>query len=125
MTTWVVTVQSGTVAAQFELNEPLGGPVWTAVSYVYDDFINILALQTIGKFSLESSGWESVAEYTDAEFLQGIQTQGRLLDYVDGADLAGQSVTWTQTVQSGTPAAMFELNEPLGGPVWTATTKDS
>ncbi len=30
--TWVEQVQSGTVAAMFELNEPLGGPEYTAVA---------------------------------------------------------------------------------------------
>ena len=30
-TTWVQQAQSGKVEAQFEYNEPLGGPVWTAV----------------------------------------------------------------------------------------------
>jgi hypothetical protein len=29
-TSWVDVVQSGTVAAQFELPEPIGGLVWTA-----------------------------------------------------------------------------------------------
>lgn len=32
--------------------------------------------------------------------------------------------TWTQAVQSGTVAAMFELNEPLGGPEWSTVSKD-
>jgi len=30
--TWVGVVQSGTVAAQFELPEPIGGPIWEDVT---------------------------------------------------------------------------------------------
>ena len=36
-----------------------------------------------------------------------------------------QTSSWVQAVQSGTVPAMFELNEPLGGPEWTAVSKDS
>ena len=31
-TTWTGVVQSGTVAAQFELPEPIGGPIWEDVT---------------------------------------------------------------------------------------------
>ena len=36
-----------------------------------------------------------------------------------------QNTTWVQTAQSGKVEAMFEYDEPLGGPVWTASTKIS
>lgn len=41
-----------------------------------------------------------------------------------GYGLFGGGDAWTQAVQSGTVAAMFELNEPLGGPEWSTVSKD-
>lgn len=39
--------------------------------------------------------------------------------------ISQDTASWVQAVQSGTVPAMFELNEPLGGPVWVAVTQDS
>jgi len=40
------------------------------------------------------------------------------------ASVSAESATWVEIVQSGTVAAQFELNEPLGGPVWASVTQD-
>ena len=35
-----------------------------------------------------------------------------------------ETTTWVQVAQSGKVEAMFEYNEPLGGPEWSAVDKD-
>ena len=128
MATWTQVVQSGTVAAQFELSEPIGGPVWTAVSTgspdtTLTDGYDLINKQSKGQFAYECDGIQNTTDWSDAEHLLATQDQGFLSALVSGTDIV--AISWTQVVQSGTLAAQFVLPEPLGGPEWIAVTKDS
>jgi hypothetical protein len=111
---------------------------WTAENKregkVLVDGFNYLNLQSLGHFSWEesssSSGWESTTDYDDDEHLIAIQSSGYLSPTVSGtdspwSDVSKASAEWTETVKSGTVAAQFELNEPLGGPEWVDVTRDT
>ena len=97
---------------------------WTEVAQdasggTFTDFPQIA---TIGYYGFNE------ADKTTAEDLKAIALLGYLSDIEiisPWSAVDKQTSTWTGVVQSGTVAAQFELNEPLGGPVWTEVEKDS
>ena len=108
---------------------------WTAVTKQtggsLTDGYDLIAKQSKGQFAYESGGVQDTTDWSDAEHLLATQDQGFLAALVTGTDSIWGAVSkvttssWTPVTQSGTVAAQFELNEPLGGPEWVAVEKDT
>ena len=92
-------------------------------------------MTTWSTVSKESTTWEDVRKHSLGEsfgggfFGYGLFGGGSSWTAVDTASTSWtgadkEETTWVQYAQSGRPEAMFEYNEPLGGPEWAVVDKD-
>ena len=102
---------------------------WNPQLRSHAGYIDVFGFATKGLFDTPRV---SRTEESQSSWMEGpvfIRARGSLGTMMDGIGLwsgvSKQTSTWTGVVQSGTVAAQFELNEPLGGPVWTPVDKDT
>ena len=92
-------------------------------------------MTTWSTVSKDGSTWSEVyagGSYADLPFGSGpfggggVASQWSAVDKDDSSwsDVDKKTSTWAQEPQSGTLAATFNLNEPLGGPEWAVVDKD-